>query len=94
LGSAVAFAAHIAEGLNNEIYQLAVAKPIQRGLGMHFSTYECVGGYWIPELFLISNWMDESYKELSPGGFKATRETYATLKGLKERSDDHGKTEA
>jgi len=48
----------------------------ERGLGMHFSAYERVGEYWIPELFLISNWLDTTYRAVRPEGLVVTRETF------------------
>lgn len=49
-----------------------------------------MSGYWVPELFLVSNWTDTSYSAVRPKGFSVTRETYATIRGLSERSPEHG----
>jgi hypothetical protein len=52
-------------------------------LGIHFTAYEYIDGYWIPELFALSRWTDESYQGVLPNfEFRVTRETYATWKGL------------
>jgi len=66
--------------------------PSQRdcGLVIHFTAYEWVGGRWVPELFLISNWTDTSYTGVRPTGLQVTRETYATLNNIADRSDEHG----
>jgi hypothetical protein len=37
----------------------------------------------------ISNWKDPSYTALRAEGFGVTRETYATLKKIEERSTEH-----
>ena len=62
------------------------------GIGIHFTAYECINGYWIPELFLISNWADTSYRATLPGGmvvstkpstaFPGRRHTQATAIGI------------
>ena len=44
----------------------------------------------VPEFFLVSNWTDASYTAVRPQGVRATRETYATLNGLGDRSTQHG----
>ena len=59
------------------------------GIGIHFTAYEYLEGYWIPELFLVSNWADLSYTSCRPV-FTATRETFGTHKGVVERSKDDG----
>jgi len=55
-------------------------RPVDAGIGIHFSAYEYIGGYWIPELFLISNWADTSYSWLRPEGIGLSRETYHTIR--------------
>lgn len=35
-----------------------------RGIGIHLMGYERVGDYWVPELFLISNYADTTYSKL------------------------------
>lgn len=58
---------------------MTFAKPVQAGIGIHFTAYEYIDGYWIPELFLVSNWADPSYQSLRPGGVGVSRETYHTI---------------
>jgi hypothetical protein len=58
------FANHLAVVLEQELSRLKFARSVDRGIGIHFTAYERVGGYWIPELFLISNWLDTSYRAL------------------------------
>jgi hypothetical protein len=52
---------------------------LDRGIGIHFSAYERVDGYWIPELFHIRNWRDTSYSDLLREGVVSTRQTYGIL---------------
>src|SRR5712692_8724644 len=49
------FAINIAQGLNHELPRIAFRRALDAGIGIHFSAYEWTNGYWIPELFLISN---------------------------------------
>lgn len=88
LASPGEFADSLAAMLNQTLSRLG--SPLDAGLGIHFTAYERVGGYWVPELFLVTNWTDASYTRLRPEGFRATRETYAILKDLTERLADHG----
>lgn len=83
-GSAEAFAEACAEMLTAELSRRRFANQLDSGLGIHFTAYEYINDYWIPELFVLSRWRDESYQEVLPKyKFRVTRETYATLKGLK-----------
>ena len=60
-------------------------RPLTPDLAFISRLYEYVDGYWIPELFLVSNWTDTSYCAVRPNGFQMTRETYATLRQLQDR---------
>jgi hypothetical protein len=81
--SATAFAQDCAAELTAELRRRKFASPLHSGLGIHFTAYEYVNGYWIPELFVLSRWTDETYRDVLPDyQFRVTRETYATLKGL------------
>jgi hypothetical protein len=51
--------------------------PPRRGIGIHLTAYEYIGNYWIPELFLISNYADPDYQELR--ALDVSRETYKTI---------------
>jgi hypothetical protein len=90
--SAAEFAGHLATSLTRALRERRFARPIDRGLGLHFTFYEHVGGYWVPELFLITNWTDASYAAVRGEGFRATRETYGTLRGVVDRPEDHAST--
>ena len=79
--SAEQFAIDLAVALGQELSRSKLAKPTDRGIGIHFTAYERVDGYWIPELFLISNWLDTSYQALRPSGLGVTRETFHTISG-------------
>jgi hypothetical protein len=65
-------------------------------LGIHFTAYEFINGYRIPELFVLSRWTDATYRDVLPDyRFRVTRETYATLKGLNPegRSQEFGRVD-
>jgi hypothetical protein len=75
------FATNLAVALTQELAQLNLCNSTDRGIGIHFTAYERVNGYWIPELFLISNWLDTSYRALRPNGVGVTRETFHAISG-------------
>jgi len=85
--TAQAFGEHIAAALQSQIVRLKV--PNTAGVGLHFSAYERVNDYWIPELFYISNWSDPSYTTLRPSGVGCTRESWGLIAG-QPSSLDHG----
>ena len=87
--SAQAFADSMAHELSDLFTGFRVVRHTDKGLGIHFTAYERINDYWIPELFLISNWTDSSYSGVLDS-FKATRETYGTLQAINERPADHG----
>lgn len=89
--SAEAFADSLAAALTTALAGRTFARPLDVGLGIHFTAYEYIDDRWVPELFVINNWTDASYTAVRPEGFRVTRETYATLKNLSERSAEHGK---
>jgi hypothetical protein len=89
-GSAEGFAHRLADALTDMVAGRRFAKPTDGGIGLHFTAYERVSDYWVPELFLVSNWADSSYGALRPRGFSVTRETYATMRGLAEGGKEHG----
>lgn len=82
------FAHAIAAQLNSELSEMHFQRSTDAGLGIHFTTYERVNDYWIPEFFLISNWADPSYAALRPDGIGVSRETYHTIANVSP-SDDH-----
>jgi hypothetical protein len=86
-GSPQNFAEALASELTVEVS--ARSRAVKKGIGIHFTAYERVDGYWVPELFLISNWTDLSYVSCRTA-FTATRETYGTYKQIEERSSEHG----
>lgn len=77
--SAEDFARSLASELNVEISRMSFSNQRHSGIGIHFAAYERVEGYWIPELFLISNWTDPSYRCVCADGVGVSRETYHTL---------------
>lgn len=91
------FANAVATSLEQELSKLPLSGR-EKGIGIHFTAYEYMNGYWMPELFLISNWADIPYTSLRTTGVGASRETYHTLmdvpsspehKGLEFRLDVH-----
>jgi hypothetical protein len=79
------YALALANELTRELSRRAFRRPADSGLGIHFTAYEYLDGYWIPELFLVRNWTDTSYSAVRPAGFLVTRETFATLQNLVDR---------
>ncbi len=73
------FARELSTKLQNELNNMKFTNATAAGIGIHLTAYENVDTYWIPELFLISNWADTSYRSLRPDGIGLTRETYHTL---------------
>jgi hypothetical protein len=81
--SPAAFAEACAAQLTTELSRRKFANPRHSGLGIHFTAYEYIDGYWIPELFVLSRWTDATYRDVLPDfRFRVTRETYATLRGI------------
>ena len=79
-----AFVDDLAAALCAELSRRRFARPLESGLGIHFTAYEDMEGYRVPELFVLSRWTDESYQGVLPDyKSRVTRETYATWKGLK-----------
>jgi hypothetical protein len=81
------FARALRDALDRELSKLKFTRPLQRGIGIHLTGYEFIDGYWIPELFLCSNYKDTSYSELCC--LHLTRETYHTV--CKEKPDEKHK---
>jgi hypothetical protein len=76
------FANAIGNDLNQELNRLQLPADRTRGIGIHFTAYEQIHDYWIPELFLISNWTDTAYTNIRPEGVGVSRETFHTLKNV------------
>lgn len=75
------FANALALDLNSAIASLPLT-PLEKGIGIHFTAYERIKDYWVPELFLISNWQGIPYTTLRPTGVGVSRETFGTLNGI------------
>ena len=75
----VELALRIRDGLRGELGRNRFQKPLDQGIGIHFSAYERVRGYLIPELFHISNFSDPTYSSLKE--LTASRETFGTMTG-------------
>jgi len=76
------FGSVLAADLNEELTRLPLTNNVDKGIGIHFTAYERMGDYWIPELFLISNWAGIPYTNIRPTGIGMTRETYGPLKRI------------
>ncbi len=81
--SAEEFALSVANKLNIELKKMPFKELRGSGIGIHFTAYEYVNDYWIPELFLISNWNDTSYQSLRSNEVDVgvSREIYKTIEG-------------
>ena len=73
------FARALTKDLTQEIENIRFSEPRHSGLGIHLTVYERVKDYWVPELFKVSNWTDNSYTAVFPDGFKLERVTFRTL---------------
>jgi hypothetical protein len=87
--SAEVFARTLARDLTIALRSRRFQSPVQGGIGMHFSSYEWVEGYWIPELFHIPNWENESYSAVQQE-IVVTRETYGGSQDITDRSEADG----
>jgi hypothetical protein len=84
------FAQHIGNQLNQELAKISFGKQIEKGIGIHFTAYEWVDGYSIPELFAITNFASTEYRELHLDGVRVTRETYGVAFDTGERGPEFG----
>ncbi len=57
-------------------------RSVYRGIGIHFSCYERIGDYWVPEVFIISNYEDASYRSLDQDGLIVSRNFHIDLVGI------------
>jgi hypothetical protein len=83
-----AFAADLATRAQGWLLGLGTAHDPRFGIGIHFSAYERVRDYWIPELFLISNFEDPNYSSLGADGVSYSRETHGTMTGIPRSPED------
>jgi hypothetical protein len=90
------FANSFRNNLESKLSRLIVKDPMHGGIGIHLTGYEHINGYWIPELFLCSNFADTSYSRLCC--LHLSRETYHIMsnKGVREKhrwpKKKHGKS--
>jgi hypothetical protein len=84
------FANAVAGDLNTLIAALPYdpGRPLATGIGIHFTAYEYVNHYWIPELFLISNFTHDVYHPtLYRDGIHCSRQTYNVIKQIETGQD-------
>lgn len=86
--SAEEFALNRKTELKEQLSRMSFRKDTDAGIGIHFTAYEYIDDYWIPELFLITSWSDASYTSPHTDGIRLTRETYHTISG-EEKSLNH-----
>jgi hypothetical protein len=91
--SAENFANHLASSLSAALSHRKYASPLDIGMGLHFTAYERITGYWVPELFLIRNWGDDSCTSIRPGGFEVRRELYGATNNTMQREQSDGTEE-
>jgi hypothetical protein len=75
----------LADDLTAALRSLSFEDRLECGIGMHFSSYERVNNYWVPELFHIRNWENEAYSGVWDE-IVVTRETFGASQGTRERS--------
>lgn len=78
--------------LNIEIYAMAFHRQLDAGIGIHFTSYEYINNYWVPELFLLSNFSDPSYTSLHIDGVHLSRQTYGVVASV-EPQPSHRETQ-
>ncbi len=79
------FANAIRDELEQVLNGFRFRNPLNGGVGIHIAGYEDVNGCWIPELFVCSNYRNETYKQLCC--LHVTRETYLLALELKNRPE-------
>src|SRR5262249_49960114 len=87
--SAEEFARNIASELSEALNKRRFQNVTDTGIGIHFTAYERLDDYWIPELFHIRNWGDTSYSTVNDA-LTVTRETYGTSQNRAEREEADG----
>ena len=81
------FARSVTDELNQAISRMKFQRANDSGIGIHFTAYEYIDGYWIPELFRISNYIHTSYDRLYSDGVHVSRETYNIIAGVPSEPD-------
>jgi hypothetical protein len=78
-----------AQGITSELNQIIDRttpnpdEPLAKGIGIHFTAYEFINGYWTPELFFISNFThDVERPALYSDGVHCSRQTFNVIKQI------------
>jgi hypothetical protein len=66
------FAIALKEELSSKMGSMRFDRPVDARIGLHFTAYEHIGGYWIPEMYFITN-------STNPPKLGLGRETYHTV---------------
>jgi hypothetical protein len=84
------FANYLRNALEKELSQLALPAK-QKGIGIHLTGYEEINGYWVPELFLCSNFKGTDYSSVGDLGLGRHTEPYVLSSQIP--STDYGNQE-
>lgn len=76
------FALKLRDELQSAIGRMRFLRPLDAGLGVHFTAYERIREFSVPELFLISNFDGTAYNKLYDDGLHMGRETFHTIKDV------------
>lgn len=77
--SAEDFAIDMREKLSDALSKMHFKDQLEAGIGIHFTAYENVNGFYVPELFVLSNFGDTSYNSLHKDGVRLNRNTYISM---------------
>lgn len=79
------FANNLKDRLNEKLNEFTFSNPAHKGIGIHLVGFEVVDRQNVPELFLISNYLDTSYTTI--GDLAISRNLYGTLPGNLRREN-------
>jgi len=85
------FARDVGDRLNRALSAMRFRESMAKGIGIHFTAYEWIDDYPIPELFLITNFDNTEYSALHADGIHVTRETFGVAFQIPNRVIEHSK---
>lgn len=71
------FADYLCSELRKKLIKINCDNPVDKGIGIHLAGFEKINGQLLPELFLITNFTNTSYKDI--GELSVTRNLYKNL---------------